>query len=107
MFEAFLKLLDGERPDRIVWMADIAYWIAGQQQAGVAKPQWSTEESFLQLHKELGIVPYYYYEQGKFWAAEPRYDGCLKVVETKEGDRHIRRFQTPVGKSGKRAFIRR
>ena len=53
-------------------MADLAYWIAGQQQAGTAKPQWSEEEGFLQLHKELGILPYYYYEPGKFWAAEPR-----------------------------------
>ncbi len=97
MLDAFLKLLAGERPDRIVWMADIAYWIAGQQQAGMAKPQWSTEQGFLQLHQQLGILPYYYYEPGKFWAAEPRYDGCVRVIETKEGDKSMRRFQTPGG----------
>ena len=97
MLDAFLKLLAGERPRRIVWMADIAYWIAGQQQAGTAKPQWSTEEGFLQLHQELGILPYYYYEPGKFWAAEPRYDSCVEVMEAEEGDKSIRRFRTPVG----------
>jgi hypothetical protein len=97
MFEAFLSLLAGKRPERIVWMADLAYWIAGQQAAGTAKPQWSTEEGFLELHKELGIVPYYYYEPGKFWAAEPVYDDCIKVIDAQQGDKRIRRFQTPVG----------
>ena len=71
------------------------YWIAGQQQAGTAKPAWNTEEGHLQLHKELGILPYYYYE--KFWAAEPRYDGSVELIDTKEGDKTIRRFRTPVG----------
>jgi hypothetical protein len=97
VLEAFLRLLNGDCPDRIVWAADIAYWITGQQQVGTADPRWSTEEGYLQLHKELGILPYFYYEQGKFWAAEPRYDGCIEAIDTKEGDRTVRRFRTPVG----------
>ncbi len=97
MLDAFLRLLSGERPNQIVWMADLAYWIAGQQQAGTAKSQWNTEEGFLQLHKELGILPYYYYEPGKSWAAEPRYDRCVEVVDAKDRDKSVRRFRTPVG----------
>ena len=81
MLEAFLKLLDGGRPDRIVWTADITYWIAGQQQAGRADPAWGTEEGYLRLHRDLGIFPYYYYE--KFWAAEPRYDGRVEFNRCK------------------------
>ncbi len=95
MLAALLKILNGERSDEIVWTADITYWIAGQQQAGSAKAEWETEEGYLQLHRELGILPYYYYE--KFWAAEPRYDGPIEVIDEKEGNRNIRRFKTPVG----------
>ena len=95
MLDALLKLLDGETPDRIVWTADITYWISGQQQAGLAKPQWDTEEGYLQLHRDLGVLPYYYYE--KFWVAEPCYDGGVEVVEKTAGDKHTRLFQTPVG----------
>ena len=100
MLDAFLALLRGEMPDRLVWTADIAYWIAGQQEAGSAKPEWSTEEGFLRLHDELGILPYYYYE--KFWAAEPRYDGQIELVETKEGKKSTRRLRTPVGELARR-----
>ena len=106
VLDAFLKTLDGERPDQIVWTADITYWIAGQQQAGTAKPAWETEEGYLQLHRELGILPYYYYE--KFWAAEPRYD------RFRRGDRHEGRrpdaravSARPWANCGKRASIRR
>jgi hypothetical protein len=60
MLEGLLKLLNGEYSDEIVWTADITYWIAGQQQAGSAKAEWETEEGYLQLHRELGILPYYY-----------------------------------------------
>jgi hypothetical protein len=95
MLEAFLTLLSGERPGRVVWTADIAYWIAGRQQAGSARPEWSTEEGYLRLHHELGILPYYYYE--KFWAAEPRYDGRIGLAEAKNGDKITRRFLTPAG----------
>ena len=31
MLNAFLALLRGDRPGRIVWAADITYWIAGQR----------------------------------------------------------------------------
>jgi len=95
MLEGLLGLLHGERSDEIVWTADITYWIAGQQQAGSAKPEWETEEGYLQLHRELGILPYYYYE--KFWAAEPRYDRPIEVIDGKEGNKNTRRLKTPVG----------
>ena len=96
MLEAFLQLLDGERPNEIVWTADITYWISGRQQAGSAKPEWETEEGYLQLHRDLGILPYYYYE--KFWAGQPRYDGGVEVIDKTEGNKTIRVFRTPVGK---------
>lgn len=93
--DAFLRTLVGERPDQVAWTADINYWLAGQRQAGGARPEWDTEEGYLKLHRELGILPYYYYE--KFWAAEPRYDDAIQLIETGDHDRHTRLFRTPVG----------
>jgi hypothetical protein len=95
MLDAFLALLHGDIPERFVWTADITYWIAGQQEAGAARPEWRTEEGLLRLHRELGILPYYYYE--KFWAAEPCYDGQIEVIETKEGKKSTRLLRTPAG----------
>ncbi|MBN2578627.1 MAG: hypothetical protein JXB10_06510 [Pirellulales bacterium] len=95
MLQSFFSLLNGEQSERIVWTADITYWIAGRQQAGKADPRWNTEEGYLQLHGELGIMPYYYYE--KFWAAEPRYEDGIIVNESKDGGRITRRFSTPAG----------
>lgn len=95
MLEAFLDLLDGRRPDRIVWTADITYWIAGQKQAGSADPAWDTEEGYLRLHRDLGIMPYYYYE--KFWAGQTRYFGGVEEAIRTEGNTTRREFHTPVG----------
>ena len=95
MLDAFLAMLRGEIPGQPVWTADITYWIAGRQQDGSARPEWSTEEGYLRLHNDLGILPYYYYE--KFWAAEPRYDGRIELIETKEDGKSVRRFRTPAG----------
>jgi hypothetical protein len=95
MLNSFLLLLNGERPDGIVWTADITYWIAGQRQRRMAKPEWDTEEGFLNLHRELGILPYY--EYGRFWAAEARYDDRIEKIECKNGRAITTRFHTPVG----------
>jgi hypothetical protein len=95
MLDTFLSLLSGKPADPTVWTADIAYWIAGRQQAGDARPEWSTEEGFLRLHRDLGILPYYYYE--KFWAAEPRYDDRIESNEAKVGGKTVRRIHTPLG----------
>jgi hypothetical protein len=95
MLQALLSLLNREEPKRIVWTADITYWIAGKRQAGTEDPRWNTEEGFLRLHNELGILPYYQY--GKFWSAEPQYGDSIRQEESDEGKKHIRSFFTPQG----------
>jgi hypothetical protein len=95
MLEAFLNLLRGEPAGEIVFTADITYWIAGRKADGTARPEWDTEEGFLQLHRELGILPYYYYE--KFWAFEAQYDASIEVESSSSGHTTIRAMRTPVG----------
>ena len=95
MLESFLAVLRGERPDRVVWTGDLAYWIAGRKQQSEARPEWDTEEGYLRLHAELGLMPYVYYE--KFWAAEPRYDASVDIGVQVRGGTATRTFCTPVG----------
>jgi len=95
MRESFLKLLNGEKTDEVVWTADLSYWIAGQKQAGTADPAWDTEEGYLKLHAELGVMPYYYYEN--FWTGGPVYDDTVSTGGQTEGDRSVRLIETPVG----------
>ena len=100
MLDAFLAMLRGEIPEPAVWTADITYWIAGRQQSGTAKPEWSTEEGFLRLHNELGILPYYYYE--KFWAAEPQYDGADRTDRARRQVKSIAPFSHARGRTAGR-----
>ena len=95
MLASMLKILGGEPAEEVVWTADISYWIAGRRQDGTARPQWATEEGYLALHRELGVLPYYYYD--KFWVAEASYGDDVELVESSHGNRHLRRFCTPVG----------
>ena len=95
MLTSFLKLLRGEPPDRIVWTADISYWIAGQRAAGTSDLAWDTEEGYLQLHQYLGIMPYYYYD--KFWVASPRYSGSIELSQETHDNHISNRIRTPVG----------
>lgn len=95
MLDNFLKIMAGESPDGVVWTADLSYWINGRRQAGKADPAWDTEEGYLALHRDLGVMPYYYYE--KFWAAKPVCAECVRLETRREGDRSVRLLTTPVG----------
>ena len=95
MIADLLSTLDGCIPDRPVWTADISYWISGRRQDGTADAAWHVERGYLELHRDLGIMPYYYYD--KFWTAEPVYDGGVVLHTWKDGGLTQRRFETPVG----------
>ncbi len=95
MLEDFLKLLKGEKPDGVVWTADISYWINGQKQAGTADAAWETEAGYLQLHKHLGVMPYFDYD--KFWTGRAVYDNTVEVRRESRDGNTINRMVTPVG----------
>ena len=95
MLDTLLALLRGERVDDVVWTADITYWMHGQVQAGKGDPAWQTEGGYLAFHRDLGVMPYYFY--GKFWAGDPRYDGTVQITSETHGHVTTRRIETPVG----------
>ena len=95
MLESLHRLLAGQPSDEIVWTADISYWIAGRCYAGTADPAWDTEAGYLALCRELGILPYYWYD--KFWLGRPEYDHTVTVSSETRGDVTQRRWHTPLG----------
>ncbi len=92
---ALLRLLAGRRPRRPVWTADITYWIAGQQARGTADPAWQSEAGYLELHRQLGIMPYYDYT--KFWAGTASYDDAVGETWQRRGGEAVHRLTTPLG----------
>ena len=96
MLQSLRSLLAGASAHDIVWTADISYWIAGRRYAGVADPAWDTEQGYLALCRDLGILPYYWYD--KFWLGHPVYDDVVTVVTEANGDDTTTRcWRTPLG----------
>ncbi|MFH1571400.1 MAG: hypothetical protein ABIL09_25645 [Gemmatimonadota bacterium] len=95
MRESFLRIMRGEPAEGAVWTADITYWITGEKAAGRGDPAWDTEEGYLALHRDLGVMPYYFYE--KFWVAAADFGGGVTTHGERVGDRITGRIHTPVG----------
>jgi len=93
--ESFHSLLKGGTPDRVIWTADITYWIEGMRVRGSANPSWSTEKGYLELCRELRIMPYYWYD--KFWLGEPVYDDTVRVTVEARGTAARRSWVTSAG----------
>jgi len=90
-----MRLLNGEKPEGVVWTADLSYWIAARRQDGSADASWGTEEGYLRLHRDLGVMPYYYYD--RFWVGETVYRPPVNLAVESRGNRTVRTLQTPAG----------
>lgn len=95
MLDRFMKLLSGEKPDGVVWTADLAYWVSARSRDGTGDPSWDTEEGYLTLHRDLGVMPYYYYR--KFWTGKAVYSAPVTESAEKQGNRTVRILKTPAG----------
>ncbi len=92
----FLRLLAGKQPHGVVWTADISYWISGRQTDGTADPAWKNEQGYLDLHRSLGVMPYYYYD--RFWLGRAAYDRSVSLTTTTEGPVTRRGWESPAGR---------
>ncbi|MHB9134049.1 MAG: uroporphyrinogen decarboxylase/cobalamine-independent methonine synthase family protein [Armatimonadota bacterium] len=95
MRQALMQLLRGDIPDRVVWTADLTYWMDGQKAVGKADPAWEQEDGYLAFHRDLGVMPYYFYPT--FNAFSPvDGDGVEWLVE-RDGGTTTCRYRTPLG----------
>jgi hypothetical protein len=95
MLASLHQLLTHQSPKRIVWTADLTYWIAGQPPELVAEKGWDTETGHLKLCRDLGILPYYWYEN--FWAGELHSDRVTIHDVTYPNGLHRKTWHTPFG----------
>jgi hypothetical protein len=95
MLASLLKLLSHQLPTRPVWTADLTYWIAGQPTRVIVENGWDTEAGHLRLCQELGLLPYYWYEN--FWAGALTSDQTSIQSATDTSGLHTRTWTTPPG----------
>jgi hypothetical protein len=95
MCGAFHALLKGGLPSRVVWTADLTYWMAGRQHAGKDDPSWATEEGYLEAHRALGVMPYYYYPT--FFTLKHHYDDTVEWTSNTNGPTTTVTARTPLG----------
>lgn len=88
---ALLATLEGKSLRHPVWTADISYWISGN-----AKTELESETGYLDFCRDLGCMPYYWYDA--FWAAKRRFpDGAVSI--TREDGTIRTTWTTPSGRS--------
>ena len=86
-----LAVLNRHKPERVPWMGDLDYWIAGLTSRGEL-PERYRGEGIFQLHRDLNVG---FYLQGYF-PYRSNYEG-LQVSEERRGDLRLTRVNTPVG----------
>lgn len=94
MREAFLQLLNGERPRETVWCVDLTYYVDAHVAAGDAPARWQDEIGHLELCRELGCLPYFWYD--RFWAGTPAFEGVEVDAETAGATRR-QTWRSPAG----------
>ena len=57
----FHGILDLEPAERLLWIPDLTWWRDAQMIQGVLPWEYRGDEGFLQLHRDLGVMPYYIY----------------------------------------------
>lgn len=94
MRKTFLKLFAGGTPDAVVWTADTTYWLSGQRDNRVRDNGWDTEAGYLEFHRHLRCMPYFWYPT--FFAGERVYSRVEIRKEERNGERRTQ-WVTPVG----------
>lgn len=90
--ERVLTLLDGGRPDRVPWFADLDYYTTGLIARGERLADFKSSDEYIEWHRELGTG---FYLQG-YMPFRQTSDGC-SVEERTDGNLRRRVLTTPMG----------
>ena len=92
--ERLLAPFKGIKPDHPAWLADLTYWRDAARQAGKLEARYEGRDGLLQLHMDLGVCAYYFYEANTLFAV--RREGV--VCRTEEtASRRVTHWRTPGG----------
>jgi uroporphyrinogen-III decarboxylase len=89
--ERVLKVLRGQKPDRVPWFGDLSYWTHYMESSGKMLEEYK-EDGMFRLHRNLG-VGYYLQCHFPFKAIHEN----VKVDEKISDNLRITRIDTPVG----------
>ena len=90
--EQVLKILNGEKPDKVPWFGDLDYWANGLIANGKKPDNFQKTPEYLDWHRELGVG---YYLQGYFPFKAKNH---FKEKIWNEGYLKFREIYTPKGK---------
>ena len=90
--ERVLSVLNGEKPDRVPWFADLDYYTTALIKRGERSDDFKTSREYIEWHKELRAG---FYLQGYFPFKE--IIAVCTVREWKEGNKRFRSIETPNG----------
>jgi len=90
--ERVLRVLAGERPDKVPWFGDLDYWATALIGRGAKPPDFKTSGAYVDWHRDLGVG---FYLQGYF-PFRTIFESC-RVEEGRTGSDRFRRIATPRG----------
>jgi hypothetical protein len=87
-----LKILNGERPDRVPWFGDLSYWGLSLNR-GLVNKIYRLSDDFYKLHEDLGVG---FYLQG-YEPFKAEYTNLIKEIIEEKNNLRIRKIITPIG----------
>jgi hypothetical protein len=91
--EQILRILKGEKPDRVPWFGDLDY-LATAQISRKEKPEdFKTSDAYIDWHRKLNVG---FYLQG-YYPFKTVYENC-DIKGWKEGNNRFREIITPLGR---------
>lgn len=90
--ERVLSVLEGKKPDRVPWFADLDYYAEGLVARGAEAPGFQQSDRYVAWHRELGAG---FYQQAS-WPYREVHEGC-EVLERRDGPNRTRQVVTPAG----------
>jgi hypothetical protein len=90
--QRIMKILNGEKPDRVPWFGDLDYWATALICRGEKPKDFKFSNDYIKWHRDLGVG---YYLQG-FMLFKIIIEKC-EIHEYNNGHFRIRQIQTPKG----------
>ena len=101
--QRFNAVLDGVRPDRTPWYADMSYYYHYLSQTNQLKPEWSGEAGYFNMCRDLGCGVMFY---GRH-PFDIYQGGSVEFTVRAEGDIIYSQYNTPIGTVASRQIYSR
>ena len=91
--ERILSVLNGEKPDRTPWFADLSYLYSSMVSLGTLEDKYKGEIGYLEFHKDLGAGICFYAPY--LWTS--KYSDKIEYKVSQTGNKRLSLISTPIG----------